>query len=108
MYQMSFPQLSSGRSPNSAATLQLRGGNVGLTVLALAELTGISKNTYPRAENGNPRVILGVYAMALFVLGFGGPLATLVDVSRDDTSLLLDEERLPKRVLMKKAWAPRS
>jgi hypothetical protein len=40
--------------------------------------------------------------MALFVLGFGDPLGALIDVSRDDTGLLLDEERLPKRVRMKK------
>jgi hypothetical protein len=41
--------------------------------------------------------------MALFVLDFGSPLGTLIDVSRDDTGLLLDEERHPKRVRMKKA-----
>jgi hypothetical protein len=29
-------------------------------------------------------------------------------VSRDDTGLLLDEERLPKRVRMKKARGPQS
>jgi hypothetical protein len=46
--------------------------------------------------------------MALFVLGFGDPLGTLIDVSRDDTGLLLDEERLPKRVRMKKVRVPQS
>jgi len=46
--------------------------------------------------------------MALFVLGFGDPLGTLIDVSRDDTGLLLDEERLPKRVRMKKATGCRN
>ena len=80
----------------------------GLTILAVAERTGVSKNTYLRAEKGDARVALGVYAMALFVLGFGSPLETLIDVSRDDTGLLLDEERLPKRVRMKKARAPQS
>ena len=80
----------------------------GLTILAIAERTGVSKNTYLRAEKGDPKVSLGVYAMALFVLGFGGPLGTLIDVSRDDTGLLLDEERLPKRVRMKKARGPQS
>jgi len=49
-----------------------------------------------------------VYAMALFVLGFGDPLGALIDVSRDDAGLLLDEERLPKRVRMKKAQVPQS
>lgn len=64
---------------------------------------GVSKNTYLRAEKGDPKAGLGVYAMALFVLGFGDPLGTLIYVSRDDAGLLLDEERLPKRVQLKKA-----
>lgn len=80
----------------------------GLTVLTVAERMGVAKNTYLRAEKGDPKVGLGVYAMALFVLGFGSPLGTLIDVSRDDTGLLLDEERLPKRVRMKKARGPQS
>ena len=80
----------------------------GLTIVAVAERMGVSKNTYLRAEKGDPKVSLGVYAMALFVLGFGDPLNTLIDVSRDDTGLLLDEERLPKRVRMKKARGPQS
>jgi transcriptional regulator with XRE-family HTH domain len=80
----------------------------GLTVLAVAQRMGVAKNTCLRAEKGDPKVGLGVYAMALFVLGFGSPLGTLIDVSRDDTGLLLDEERLPKRVRMKKARGPQS
>ena len=80
----------------------------GLTILAVAERMGVSKNTYMRAEKGDSGVGLGVYAMALFVLGFGSPLGTLIDVSRDDTGLLLDEERLPKRVRMKKTRGPQS
>ena len=78
----------------------------GLTIIAVAERMGVAKNTYLRAEKGDPKVGLGVYAMALFVLGFGDPLGALIDVSRDDTGLLLDEERLPKRVRMKKAQVP--
>ena len=79
----------------------------GLTILAVAERMGVARNTYLRAEKGDPRVGLGVYAMALFVLGFGSPLGALIDVSRDDTGLLLDQERLPRRVRMKKALEPR-
>lgn len=80
----------------------------GLTIRAVAERMGVSKNTYLRAEKGDPRVGLGVYSMALFVLGFGNPLGTLIDVSRDDTGLLLDKDRLPKRVRMKKPREPKS
>jgi len=45
---------------------------------------------------------MGVYAMALFVLGFSDALAEIADARRDDTGLLLDAERLPKRVRTKK------
>jgi hypothetical protein len=40
--------------------------------------------------------------MALFVLGFGDALGDLVDPRRDDQGLLLDVERLPKRVRVKR------
>lgn len=80
----------------------------GLTTVAVAERIGTAKNTYLRAEKGDPSVGLGIYAMALFVLGFGDPLGNLIDASRDDTGLLLDEGRLPKRVRMKKSRTPPS
>jgi transcriptional regulator with XRE-family HTH domain len=74
----------------------------GLTVAAVAERMGVSKGTYLRAEKGDPSVKLGAYAMALFVLGFGDAFRDLIDPSRDEVGLLLDEDRLPKRVRMKK------
>ena len=77
----------------------------GLTVTAVAERMGISKSTYLRVEKGDPTVMLGVYAMALFVLGFGDALRDLIDAAKDDVGLMLDEERLPKRVRMKKSRA---
>ena len=76
-----------------------------LTVTMLAERLGVSKSTYARVEKGDPTVALGVYAMALFVLGFGEAFGELADMRRDDQGLLLDAERLPKRVRMKKAPA---
>lgn len=77
----------------------------GLTVAAVAERMGVSKGTYLRVEKGDPSVMLGVYAMALFVLGFGDALRDLVDAGKDDVGLMLDEERLPKRVRMKSRGA---
>lgn len=74
----------------------------GLTVAMVAERVGVSKSTYTRVEKGDPTVMLGTYAMALFVLGFGDALKDIVDPGRDDTGLMLDEERLPKRVRVKK------
>jgi transcriptional regulator with XRE-family HTH domain len=72
------------------------------TVATMAERTGVAKNTYLKLEKGDPSVSLGAYAMALFVLGFENALSQLADVRTDDTGLLLDNERLPKRVRAKK------
>lgn len=73
-----------------------------LTVAMMAERTGISPNTYLRVEKGNPSVSLGVYAMVLFALGLGDVFGRLVDPRQDEQGLLLDEQRLPKRIRVKK------
>lgn len=73
-----------------------------LTMNMMAERLGITKVTYIRVERGDPTVGMGAYAMALFVLGLGTPFADLADSSRDDQALLLDVERLPTRVRIKK------
>jgi DNA-binding XRE family transcriptional regulator len=72
------------------------------TAEMVAERVGVARATYLKVEKGDPTVSMGVYAMALFVLGFPEALADLADVRRDDTGLLLDTERLPKRVRIKK------
>ena len=74
-----------------------------LTTAMVAERVGVALTTYLRAEKGYPKVSLGVYVMALFVLGFGDAFSNLIDQSRDDQGLLLDAERLPKRVRSRKA-----
>ena len=74
-----------------------------LTVEMMAERIGVAKSTYSRIEKGDPAVAMRAYAMALFVLGFGEALGDLIDVRRDDEGLLLDEERVPKRVRVKKS-----
>jgi DNA-binding XRE family transcriptional regulator len=74
-----------------------------LTTAMMAERLGVAKSTYLRVEKGDPTVSMGVYAMALFVLGFGDALGEIVDPRRDDQGLLLDAERLPKRVRVKKS-----
>jgi len=75
----------------------------GLTVAMMVERTGVAKSTYLRLEKGDPTVALGVYAMALFVLGFGEALGGLADVHGDEIGLSLDVERLPKRVRVPRA-----
>jgi transcriptional regulator with XRE-family HTH domain len=73
-----------------------------LTIKMMAERTGVVPNTYSRIERGDPKASLGTYAMALYVLGFGGALGELVDARQDDVGLLQDEERLPQRVRVKR------
>jgi len=72
------------------------------TIAMMAERTGISPNTYRRIERGDPTVAMGAYAMVLFALGFGTALGDVIDRSRDDVGLQLEEERLPKRVRIRK------
>ena len=73
-----------------------------ITVAMMCERLGTAKATYLRVEKGDPTVSMGVYAMALFVLGFGDVLGQLIDPSRDERGLLLDTERIPKRVRVKR------
>jgi DNA-binding XRE family transcriptional regulator len=78
----------------------------GLTVAMMAERLGVSRGTYARAEKGDPNTSMGVFAMALFVLGFGDRLHELIDAGRDDQGLVLDVDRLPKRVRPRKVARP--
>ena len=73
-----------------------------LTIAMMAERMGVAQNTYRRVEKGDPTAGMGTYAMALFVLGFGETLGDLADARRDELGLQLDEERLPKRVRVRK------
>ncbi|MGP1664561.1 MAG: helix-turn-helix domain-containing protein [Rhodanobacter sp.] len=74
-----------------------------LTMEMMTERVGVSKATYQRVEKGDPSVSMGVYAMTLFVLGFPKALAGIADARRDETGLLLDANRLPQRVRLRKA-----
>jgi DNA-binding XRE family transcriptional regulator len=74
-----------------------------LTVAMMAERMSVSKNAYLRVEKGDPTVSLGIYAMALFVLGLPDALGSIIDPARDEIGLTLDEDRLPKRVRLKKS-----
>ncbi|MBK8013250.1 MAG: helix-turn-helix transcriptional regulator [Deltaproteobacteria bacterium] len=73
-----------------------------LTVQMMVERLGVAKSTYLRVEKGDPTVATGILAMTLFVLGVDDGLTNLVDPGRDEQGLLLDAQRLPKRVRLKK------
>ena len=73
-----------------------------LTAVMMAGRIGLAKSTYLKVAKGDPSGSMGVYAAALFGLGFGDAIGELVDPRRDDVGLFLGAERLPKRVRPKK------
>jgi DNA-binding XRE family transcriptional regulator len=68
----------------------------------MAERASISRMTLTKIEKGDATVLLGNYAMVLFVLGMIHRLSELVDPTKDELGLELDEERLPKRIRWRK------
>ncbi|MDR2668877.1 MAG: helix-turn-helix domain-containing protein [Desulfovibrio sp.] len=69
-----------------------------LTMTLVAERAGIGLSTLGKIQKGEPDVSLGNYASVIFALGLGTPFRELLNPAVDATGLLLDEERLPKRV----------
>ena len=64
----------------------------------MAQRALIGRRTLRRAEQGDPRVSMGVYATLLFVLGLTDRLSALADASADPVGMGLAEEALPKRI----------
>jgi transcriptional regulator with XRE-family HTH domain len=73
----------------------------------MAERASISRTTLNKVEKGDPGVSLGSYAMVLFVLGLADRFGELADVRRDVVGLELDEERLPRRIRLRRPKAER-
>lgn len=70
----------------------------------LAERADISRSTLAAIERGRPGVAFGSYAVVLYILGMLERVAELADVRRDDTGIMLEEERLPLRVRQPSRW----
>jgi len=68
----------------------------------MAERASVSRVTLNRVEKGAPGVSLGIYATVLFVLGMNERLADLADPKNDTIGLMLEEERLPERIRVKR------
>jgi len=68
----------------------------------MAERAGFSRITLSKVEKGNSGVSIGAYVSALFVLGMLDRLKDIADARHDLTGLMLEEERLPKRIRMPK------
>ena len=73
-----------------------------ITMALMAERAGINVITLSKIEKGNPGVSIGAYASVLFVLGMIDRLHDIADASHDLTGQMLVNERLPKRVRIKK------
>jgi hypothetical protein len=61
-------------------------------------MVGGIKSECPGGLRRNLQVALSTYAMTVFVLGFGDILGEILDPRGDDQGLLLDAERMPKRI----------
>jgi transcriptional regulator with XRE-family HTH domain len=69
-----------------------------ITMALLAERACITPDTLKQIEKGNPSTSIGGYASVLYSLGMIGRLQDIADVRYDLTGLMLEEERLPKRI----------
>ena len=74
-----------------------------LPVADFAVRMGVSQGTLIRLEKGEAGVSIGALAMAFLVLGELHRIEDILDVSRDDTGLLLDIDSLPRRIRRPKA-----
>lgn len=71
----------------------------------LAQRASISRTTLYKVENGDLNVSMGTYATIMFVLGLIDRISTLADVAEDTLGRQLDEERLPKRIRLRRGKA---
>jgi len=68
----------------------------------MAERIGITRATLSRLEAGDPKVSMGSYAIALYVLGKLDELEKIIDRTRDPLGLDLMDEQLPVRIRTKR------
>jgi transcriptional regulator with XRE-family HTH domain len=73
-----------------------------ITKALIAERAGIVINTLTLIERGDPNTSMAAWASVLFALGLAESLRGLADPSNDLTGLMLEEERLPKRIRYKR------
>lgn len=96
-------------TPSVQRTLRALGRDIGIArrkrrmaVADFAVRMGVSQGTLVRLEKGEAGVSIGALAMALLALGELHRLEDLLDVSRDETGLLLDLDNLPRRIRRRK------
>jgi len=73
----------------------------------MAQRASVSRTTLYKVENGDESVSMATYATVLFILGLLDRISALADLSNDDVGRQLDEERLPKRIRLKRRKSPK-
>ena len=79
-----------------------------ISIQDFADRVGVSTRTIIRLEKGDVGVSIGTLAMAFMVLGEIKRIEMLLDVSTDDTGLMLTNEQLPKRIHRQRNRTPKS
>ena len=67
----------------------------------MAERVQVTRPTLSKLEKGDPRVGMGAYANALYVLGMVDRLGELADIANDPVGRQLASEALPHRIMSK-------
>jgi transcriptional regulator with XRE-family HTH domain len=100
-------------SLNARRALESLGANIKtarlkrrFSVKSFAGRIGVSERTVMRLEKGDDGVSIGTLVMACLVLGELDRISDFLDMGTDNTGLLLDKERLPKRIGKKRKAAP--
>ena len=73
-----------------------------IPVALMIERVGISRVTLKSIEDGQPTVLMGIYATAIYVLGMLDRLKDVADIAFDAVGQALSSEELPKRIVLKK------
>ena len=97
-------------SPRTRLALRSLGANLKVARLKrrmsmrdFAERIGVSERTVVRLEKGDAGVSIGTLAMAAMVLGELDRISSFLDAGSDDIGLLMEQERLPKRIGRKRS-----
>ena len=92
-------------SPSARCALQSLGADLKVArlkrripVKEFTERIGVSERTVARLEKRDGGVGIGTLAMACTVLGELDRVSGFLDAGSDDTGLLLERERLPRRI----------
>jgi transcriptional regulator with XRE-family HTH domain len=70
-----------------------------MSVADFCERLGVTDKTLAKLETGDGGVRVETLAMALMVLGELHRLGEMLDPAKDDTGLVLDQARLPERIV---------